>query len=151
MRNICGCWHFYDLEVLCQVLQPFGKTLAAVDSSFHTPISWCFLVIVNVLDSMKSMNPAKAVSRWSSCWNSMIVQGLPKERSSQSCKGFSSHLWSTVAFDHWSTDKFYRVFRRACPMRRRQACHRVFPPSRRDQGRERTLVRPNLSALSHWP
>ena len=36
------------------------------------------------------MNPAEAMSRRSSCWNSMIVQGPPKERSSRSCKRCSS-------------------------------------------------------------
>ena len=29
----------YDLEVLCEVLQPFGKILAAASSGFHAPIS----------------------------------------------------------------------------------------------------------------
>ena len=33
----------------------------------------------------------------------MIVQGPPKERSSQYCRGFSSNLWLGVAFDHWPT------------------------------------------------
>ena len=33
MRNICGGWHFYGLEVLCEVLMPFGKILAAVSTN----------------------------------------------------------------------------------------------------------------------
>ena len=71
---------------------------------------------VNLLVSMKSMNLAEEMSRSSFCWNSMIVEGPPKERSSQSCRGFSSHLWSDVAFDHWPTHKCNRALRRAYPM-----------------------------------
>ena len=36
MRNLCGCRHFCDLEVLCEVLQPFGNafTVAVSRNSF---------------------------------------------------------------------------------------------------------------------
>ena len=107
--------------------------------------------LVNLLDSMKSMNPAEAMSRRSSCWNSMIVQGLPKERSSQSCKGFSSHLWSGVAFDHWPTHKCNRALRRPYLMTGRQECLRAIVQSRRDEDRARALVLPRSSAFHHWP
>ena len=39
-----GCWHVYDLEVLCGVLQPFGNTQATVSSSFLATVSHSFLV-----------------------------------------------------------------------------------------------------------
>ena len=48
--------------------------------------------------------------------------------------------WSSVAFDRWPTQRFFRVLRRACPTTRLQACHQEFAPSRRDQDREPTLV-----------
>ena len=87
----------------------------------------------------------------SSCWYSMIVQGPPKERGSQSCRGCSSHLWSDVAFDHWSTHKCNRVLRRAYQMTGRQECLPVIAQPRRDEDRARILVLPRSSALLHWP
>ena len=91
------------------------------------------------------------MSKRSSCWYSMIVQGPPKERGSQSCRGCSSHLWSDVAFDHWSTQKCNRVLRRAYQMTGRQECLPVIAQPRRDEDRARILVLPRSSALLHWP
>ena len=105
---------------------------------------------VNLLDSMKSMNPAEAMSKRSSCWNSMIVQALPKERGSQSCKGFSSNLWSDVAFDHWPTHMCDRALRRAYLMTG-QECLRATAQPRRDEDRVHVLMLPRSPALLHWP
>ena len=80
-----------------------------------------------------------------------IVQGPPKKSSSQSCKGFSSHLWSNVTFDHRATHKCNRALRRAYLMTRRQECLRVIAQSRIDEYGAHTLVLPRLSALLHLP
>ena len=41
MRNLCGCRHFCDLEVLCEV-QPFGNTFSvAVSRNFFATVSRC--------------------------------------------------------------------------------------------------------------
>ena len=79
------------------------------------------------------------------------IQGPPKERGSLSCRGCSSHLWSDVAFDHWSTQKCNRVLRRAYQMTGRQECLPVVAQPRRDEDRARILVLPHSSALLHWP
>ena len=63
MRNVCGCKHFYDLEVLCKVLQPFGHTFAAVSRS--SLVKSRFL-----LDPKQKIDPAEAMSRSGSCWYS---------------------------------------------------------------------------------
>ena len=103
----------------------------------------------NLLDVMD--NPEDEMSRRSSCWNSIIVQGPPKERSSQSCRGCSSHLWSDVAFDHWPTPKCNRALRRACPKTGRQECLRAIAQSRRDEDRVHVLVLPRSSAFRSPP
>ena len=64
------------------------------------------------------------------------------EVNAQSCKGFSSHLWSDVAFDRWPT---------ASPITRRQECLRATAQSRGDEDRAHVLVLPRSSALLHWP
>ena len=74
-----------------------------------------------------------------------------QERGSQSCRGFSSHLWSDVAFDQWSTHECNRALRRAYQMTGRQECLRAVAKSRRDEDRARKLVLPPSSALLHWP
>ena len=66
-----------------------------------------------------------------------------------SCAEFS-HFGSDVAFNNWPTHRYDRVLRRACQMTGRQACHRVFVPSRRVQDRELIPVLPHLFALPHW-
>ena len=62
------------------------------------------------------------------------------------CSDVDDELAPEVAFDHWSTHMNNRVLRRVCRMTGRQACHRVFAPSRRDQDRERILVHPRFFA-----
>ena len=52
----------------------------------------------------------EATSRRSSCWNSMIVQGLPEERSLASI--FLPIFWTDVAFDRWPTPTFFSALRR---------------------------------------
>ena len=32
MRNVCGCWYFFHVEFLCEVLQPVWQTLSVVSS-----------------------------------------------------------------------------------------------------------------------
>ena len=86
------------------------------------------------------------MSRRSSCWYSMIVQAPSQGRGSQSCRGFSSHLWSDVAFDQWSTHECNRAL-----LTGRQECLRVVAKSRLDEDRARKLVLPRSSALLHWP
>ena len=100
-------------------------------SSLQFPLASRYFA--NVLDAMN--NPAEAMSRKSSCWNSMIVQGPPEERSSQFCRGCSSHLWSDVAFDYWLTHNCNRALCRAYLMTGRQECLLATEQSRRDEDR----------------
>ena len=44
VRTACGCWHICDLVALCEVLWPFGNTLAAVSSNLLVAVSRNFLV-----------------------------------------------------------------------------------------------------------
>ena len=104
-------------------------------SSLQFPLASRYFA--NVLDAMNN-KPAEAMSRKSSCWNSMTVQGPPKERSSQSCRRFSSHLRSDVALDHWLTHNCNRALRRAYLMTGRQECLRATEQSR--WGEDRTYA-----------
>ena len=75
--------------------------------------------------------------------------GLEDVLDESCCGDAEDELAPDVAFDHWPTHMNNRVLRsRVCPMTGRQACHRVFAPSRRDQGRERALVLPRFFAPS---
>ena len=87
---------------------------------------------------------------WKTNWhqNLSTIQEQQEVRICTFCK-FSSLVWSTVAFDHWSTHRYNRALRRAFQARELQACHRVFAPSRRDQDRTQRLVLPRLFALLH--
>ena len=80
------------------------------------------------------MNPAEAMSRRSSCSNSMLVQGPPRERTFQSCIGCSSHLWTDVSFDHWAHSQVNCALRRAHLLTGRQEC-----------------LRATAQPLLHWP
>ena len=134
MRNVCGCKHFCTFEIFCELLQPFRKVLQ--------PVSRCPTVI-------PLHEACGGMSKRSLCWNSMIVQGPPRERHFPPCIGFSSHLWSDVGFDHWPTHQCIRALRTVCLVTGLQ-CLRGFAPSRRAPGRERILVLPHLFALLHW-
>ena len=79
------------------------------------------------------------------------IQGQQEVRSFRFCMGSSSLVLSGVVFDHWPTHGYIRVLHRAFQVIELQACHRVFAPSRRAQDRERLLVLPRPSTLSHWP
>ena len=121
VRNLCGCRYSCDLEVLCAVLQPFRKILHAVSSCSVATVLWCSLVTSWICwIQLARWTLRKRCRGRSLCWNLMIVQGLPREPSSQ-----SSRLWSDVAFDHWPTHKCIRALRRAYLMIGRQACHRA--------------------------
>ena len=74
-----------------------------------------------------------------------------REQSSPSCIGFSSHLWSDVAFDCWPTHRYIRALRRVFLITGWQACLRVFAPSRRDEDGVHILVLPRSFALLHRP
>ena len=93
------------------------------------------------------------VAMWRTDWyqNLTTIQGQQEVRSFRFCMGSSSLVLSGVVFDHWSTHGYIRVLHRAFQVIELQACHRVFAPSRRAQDRERLLVLPRPSTLSHWP
>ena len=77
--------------------------------------------------------------------------GLEDVLNESCCSDVEDELALDVGFDHRPTHMNNRVLRRVCLMTGRQACHRVFAPSRRDQGRERILVLPRLFAPLRWP
>ena len=68
---------------------------------------------------------ADAMSRWSSCWYSMIVQELPKGLSSKSCRRFASRFGLDAARDRWATRTCYRALCKTCPGTIRQEYSRA--------------------------
>ena len=80
---------------------------------------------VNLLDSLNLMNSAATMQKTSLRWNLKTIQGQQQARRFPSCMQLSSHLWSDVAFDHWSTHRCIRPSRRAYLMTGRQASPRV--------------------------
>ena len=106
---------------------------------------------VSLLDSESYlMSPAGTMQKTNLRWSLTAIPGQQHKRNFPSCKEIFSHAWSDVAFDHRPTHRQNRALHRLCQTTGRQACHRVFAPSRRDQDRERLPVLPHLVALLHW-
>ena len=114
MRNVCGCWYLCDFVVLCEVLLPFGKIFAAVFSGFYAPtFEICWIQWSRWLQRKRRRGGA-------SCWNSMIVQGPPEERSLASIflpifgqmwrLTAGPHLRKSVLFEEFSDDRTAGVF-----------------------------------------
>ena len=99
---------------------------------------------------MHLTSPAVAMQRTSQYQNLRTILGQQGVLKFPFCITCSSLVWSGVAFDRGPTHWYIRVLRTVFQVIELQACHRVFPPSRRDQDRERILVLPRLFALSHW-
>ena len=70
---------------------------------------------------------------------------------SRICRESASLVWSSVAFDRWSTQRFIRVLRRVFLVIELQACPRGFAPSLRDHDRDRVLVFPRCVDFSTGP
>ena len=123
MRNLCGCWHFCILEILCEVLQPFGNTLAAVSSK----------LLVAVLPQLPRYfatlwDPMKLVRSCGCDVEEELVlefddsPGTAKGTEFSVLQNVCFPFWSDVARDHWATRECNRVLCKACQGTIRQEC-----------------------------
>ena len=133
MRNVSDCRHFCTFEI-CELPQPRWEVSQAVSHCLVVVLFFCFEFFWRSRQLPSASSSLRTPAR---------LQDVLDE---SCCSDVEDELAPDVAFDHWPTHLNNRVLRRVCLMTGRQACHRVFAPSRRDQGRERILVLPRLFA-----
>ena len=118
----------------CELLKPRWEVSQAVS---HW-LMFVTLLILLVFGRSRRFPSASSSLRTSA--------GLEDVLNESCCSDVEDELAPDVGFDHWPTHVNNRVLRRVCLMTGRQACQRVFAPSRRDQGRELIFVLPRLFA-----
>ena len=149
-RNVCGWRHFCIFEIFCELHLPFRKVSQSVSRcsiviplfifvlgfGWIAPVSWCPIVI------------ALCCWTWRCTWwvlrwrcrrrtGTISLHSRDNERCEiSSCRGFSSSIWSGVAFDRWPTHRYIHVLCRAFQVIELQACLRVIALWRRDQYRK---------------
>ena len=104
MRNFSGCWYFFDLEVLCEVLQQLGNTIPVAvprNSLLQFPVD------PSLLRRFAGSNETER-----SCGDDVEDEAVVEL---DDCPGTTkgtkfwvlwrsvSHFWSDVAHDHWAT------------------------------------------------